>query len=155
QYAEAVLFLAGVINDEARHVEAFVKRALANGGGLQRAAALTEWSLHSLLVQEDYFRSGFLLHVLGEGTFLDLLEFVERHAPRPVTAEMVRRARQDEGRHVAYGIAHVRGQIRHEPARVDDLIAATEARAAALQATSGANPALTAALATLAGGGSA
>ncbi|MGD9893081.1 MAG: sulfurtransferase TusA family protein [Dehalococcoidia bacterium] len=155
QYIEAVLFLSTVINDEARHIEAFTKRALANGGGLQVAAALTEWSLYSLLIQEDYFRSSFLLHVLGEGTFLDLLEFIEQHAPEPVTAEIVRRARLDEGRHVAYGIAHVREQLRQEPARVDELIAATEERAAALQATTGANPVLMEALAVLAGGGAA
>jgi TusA-related sulfurtransferase len=155
QYIEAVLFLSTVINDEARHIEVFTKRALANGGGLQVAAALTEWSLYSLLLQEDYFRSSFLLHVLGEGTFLDLLEFVERYAPDPVTAEVVRRARLDEGRHVAYGIAHVREQLRREPARRQFLIDATEERAAALQATSGANPVLMEALAVLAGGGNA
>jgi hypothetical protein len=154
QYIEVVLFLGTVINDEARHIEAFTKRALANGGGLQHAAAITEWSLYSLLLQEDYFKASFLLHVLGEGTFLELLEFIERHAPDPVTAEIVRRARLDEGRHVAYGIAHARERIAAEPEKVDELIAATEARASALQSTSSANPMLMQALATLAGGGS-
>ncbi len=153
QYVEVVLFLSTVINDEARHIEAFTKRALANGGGLQTATALTEWSLYSLFIQEDYFRSGFLLHVLGEGAFLELLGFVERYAPDPVTDEIARRARLDEGRHVAYGIAHVREQLRTEPAREADLVAAAEERAVALQATSGANLALTEALAVLAGGG--
>jgi TusA-related sulfurtransferase len=153
QYAEVVLFLSTVINDEARHIEVFTKRALANGGGLQVATALTEWSLYSLFIQEDYFRSGFLLHVLGEGSFLDLLEFIERHAPEPVTAEIVRRARQDEGRHVAYGIAHAREQIHARPGSVEELIAAAEERSEMLRATSGANPALTQALSVLAGGG--
>ena len=154
QYVEVVLFLGTVINDEARHIEAFTKRALANGGGLQYSAALTEWSLHSLLVQEDYFRSSFLLHVLGEGTFLELLDFIEKHAPDPATREVVRRARLDEGRHVAYGVAHVRECLKREPTRRDDLVAAAEERAAALQATSGSNPAVMEALAVLAGGGS-
>jgi TusA-related sulfurtransferase len=153
QYVEVVLFLSTVINDEARHIEVFTKRALANGGGLQVATALTEWSLYSLFVQEDYFRSGFLLHVLGEGAFLELLEFVERYAPDPVTAEIARRARLDEGRHVAYGIAHVRERLRAEPVREQELVAAAEERVAALQATSGANLPLAEALAVLAGGG--
>jgi hypothetical protein len=153
QYIEVVLFLGTVINDEARHIEAFTKRALFNGGGLQRTAALTEWSLYSLMLEEDYFRAGFLLHVLGEGTFLELLEFVERYAPDPATAEIARRARLDEGRHVAYGIAHAREQLVADPSKVQALVAATEERAAALQATSGANPVLTEALAILAGGG--
>ena len=153
QFSEAVLFLATIINDEARHIEAFTKRAVANGGGLQYSSALTSWSLHSLLVQEDYFRSSFLLHILGEGTFLDLLEFIERHAPDPVTAEIVRRSRLDEGRHVAYGIAHVREVLRRDPVRVDELVDAAEERAAVLQATSGSNPLVLEALAILAGGG--
>jgi TusA-related sulfurtransferase len=153
QFVEAVLFLASVINDEARHIEAFTKRALANGGGLRHASELTERSLHSLLVQEDYFRSGFLLHVLGEGTFLELLEFIERYAPDPVTADVCRRARLDEGRHVAYGIANLRQCLQREPARIEDLVAAAEERSAVLQASAGANPLVLEALAVLAGGG--
>jgi TusA-related sulfurtransferase len=151
-YVEAVLFLATIINDEARHIEAFTKRALANGGGLQTAASLTEYSLHGLLIQDDYFRSSFLLHVLGEGTFLDLLEFIERHAPDPATREVVRRARLDEGRHVAYGIGHVRDVLASDPARSEELVAAAEERAETLQAASGANPAVMEALAILAAG---
>ena len=87
-------------------------------------------------------------------TFLDLLEFIETHAPDPVTAEVVRRARLDEGRHVAYGIAHVRERLSAEPQRAQDLLAAAEDRAAALQATSGANPMVKEALAILASAGS-
>jgi TusA-related sulfurtransferase len=153
QFIEPILFLATVINDEARHIEAFMKRALANGGAPQYSAALTEWSLHSLLVQEDYFRSSFLLHVLGEGTFLDLLDFIERHAPEHVTAEVVRRARLDEGRHVAYGIAHVRHVLQRQPAKVEALVAAAEERSEVLRAASGANPMMIEALATLASSG--
>ena len=154
QYVEVVLFLGTVINDEARHIEAFTKRALANGGGLQYSTALTEWSLHSLLLQEDYFRASFLLHVLGEGTFLELLDFIEKYAPDPATREVVRRARLDEGRHVAYGVAHVRECLQREPAKADELVMAAEERSSALQATTGSNPVVMEALAILAGGGS-
>lgn len=153
RFAEVVLFLSTIINDEARHIEVFTKRALANGGGLQYSSALTEQSLHGLLVQEDYFRSSFLLHVLGEGTFLELLEFIERHAPDPVTADVVRRARLDEGRHVAYGLAHVRHVLEAEPARLDELVGAVEERADALRAANGDNPLVLESLAILAGGG--
>jgi hypothetical protein len=153
QFTEVVLFLATVINDEARHIEAFTKRALANGGGLQYASAATEWSLYSLLVQEDYFQSSFLLHVLGEGTFLDLLRFCEEHAPDPVTLDVVRRARQDEARHVAYGVAHLKHQLQRRPGDLDMLVEAVESRAEAIAATTGATPFVMEALAVLAGGG--
>ncbi|GAC1368944.1 MAG: hypothetical protein NVSMB32_13930 [Actinomycetota bacterium] len=155
RYVEPVLFLATIINDEARHIEVFTKRALAHGGGLQYAAAMTEWSLQSLLLQEDYFKSSFLLHVLGEGTFLDLLGYIENHAPDPVTAEVVRRSRLDEGRHVAYGIAHVRQHLRADPTRAEELVASAEERSSILQATTGINPPVLEALTILGGGGSA
>ncbi|MGH2720395.1 MAG: DUF455 domain-containing protein [Actinomycetota bacterium] len=154
QYVEPVMFLATIINDEARHIEAFTKRALANGGGLQFSSNLTEWSLMSLLVQEDYFRSSFLLHVLGEGTFLDLLAYIEQHAPDPVTADIVRKARADEGRHVAYGVAHVRRHLEKEPTLAAELVAAAEERSAVLRATTGTNPPVLEALTILGGGGS-
>jgi TusA-related sulfurtransferase len=153
QFTEVVLFLATVVNDEARHIEAFTKRALANGGGLQYASAATEWSLYSLLVQEDYFQSSFLLHVLGEGTFLDLLRFCEEHSPDPVTLDVVRRARQDEARHVAYGVAHLKHQLQRRPGDLDLLLEAVESRAEAIAATTGATPFVMEALAVLAGGG--
>jgi TusA-related sulfurtransferase len=155
QFTEVVLFLATVVNDEARHIEAFTKRALANGGGLQYASAATEWSLYSLLVQEDYFNSSFLLHVLGEGTFLDLLRFCEEHSPDPVTHDIVRRARQDEARHVAYGVAHLKYQLEKSPSHLERLLNAVEERADAIAATTGATPFVMEALAVLAGGGSA
>lgn len=154
QFTEVVLFLATVVNDEARHIEAFTKRALANGGGLQYASAATEWSLYSLLIQEDYFNSSFLLHVLGEGTFLDLLRFCEEFAPDPVTRDVVRRARQDEARHVAYGVAHLKHQLQTTPDGHARLLQAVEARADAIAATTGATPFVMEALAVLAGGGS-
>ena len=37
-FTEVVLFLSTQVIDEARHIEAFTKRALANGGGLGLAA---------------------------------------------------------------------------------------------------------------------
>ena len=46
--------------------------------------------------------------MLGEGTFLEYLAFVERYAPDPVTADIARRARVDEARHVAFGVEHAR-----------------------------------------------
>src|SRR5438094_764343 len=58
-FAETVLFLSTQVRDEARHIEVFVKRALANGGGLQFSSASTQASLKSLLDQEDFISIGF------------------------------------------------------------------------------------------------
>jgi hypothetical protein len=55
--------------------------------------------------------------------FLDLLRFVEVHAPDPVTAEVCRRARADEARHAHFGLAHVRHYLAHDPGHYPELLA--------------------------------
>jgi hypothetical protein len=139
--------------DEARHIEAFTKRALANGGGLQYSAASTQLSLKTLFDQHDFTTASFLLSVLGEGTFLDLLRFIEDHAPEPVTAEICRRARADESRHVHFGMAHMRYYLGQGPAHYEELRAAVRQRAAALPSVTEVSPRVREALAILAAGG--
>jgi len=153
QFAEVVLFLSTLMNDEARHIEVFTKRAVANGGGLQYGAAATEASLQTLIQQEDYPSASFLLHVLGEGTFIDLLQFIEKYAPDECTREVVRRTRIDETRHVKYGMSNIRWCLEREPGLKEDLFKAVESRAAVLDAATGVNPMVQESLAIMAGGG--
>ena len=152
-FIEPIMFLATLVQEEARHIEVFTKRAMANGGGLQFSSVMTERSLHSLYIEEDYFKSSFMMHVLGEGTFLDLLQFIERHAPDHVTRKIVQLARQDEARHVAYGIAHVRQQLQNQPGRIHSLFETVEQRQHFVEAAAGGNSHTMEALAILAGGG--
>jgi len=152
-FTEVVLFLSTQVVDEARHIEAFTKRALANGGGLQFSTAMTQTSLKSLLEQEDFTQASFLLSVLGEGTFLEYLAFVERYAPDPVTADIARRARVDEARHVAFGVEHARHALAADPDRAGELRTAVERRASYLADASGQSPHVEEALVILAAGG--
>jgi hypothetical protein len=153
QFTEVVLFLATQVMDEARHAEVFTKRALANGGGLQYVSAAEEWSVRSLLSQDNYSNGSFLMHVLGEGTFMELLMFLEEIAPDPVTGKTFKLARQDEGRHVGYGISHFSYHIEQDPTIMDQLLAAAEERTMFLQQASGSSPFVLKAMMTLAGGG--
>jgi hypothetical protein len=153
QFAEVVFFLCTQMADEARHIEAFTKRALANGGGLQYAAASTQLSLKTLFDQHDFTVASFLLSVLGEGTFLDLLKFVEDHAPDPVTAEVCRRARADEARHVRFGVAHVRYYLGSDPAHYEELRRAVRQRAGVMESVTEVSERVRDALAVLAAGG--
>jgi len=152
-FTEVVLFLATQVADEARHIEAFTKRSLIAGGGPGISAAITQSSLRSLLDQEDFSQASFLLSVLGEGAFLEYLSFIERYAPDPVTADIVRRARVDEARHVAFGIEHARYYIAADPERIGVLRDAVAQRAGFLAQTSGATPHVEEALVVLAAGG--
>lgn len=152
-FSETVLFLASQVRDEARHIEVFVKRALANGGGLQYSTASTQASLKSLLDQEDFLRASFLLSVLGEGTFLDLLRYVETYAPDPVTRDIARRTRVDESRHVHFALAHTRHALKRDPGLKEKLRRAVLERASLLSEIKGLNPLVDESLVILAAGG--
>jgi TusA-related sulfurtransferase len=152
-FTEAALFLTTVMVDEARHIEVFTKRALANGGGLGVASATTQLSLASLLETREFSTASFLLSVLGEGTFLDLLAFLEEHAPERATQEICRRARQDETRHVRFGIAHAKYSLEAEPSSARRFASAVEARAEFLKSVSGVGALIEESLIIYAGGG--
>jgi TusA-related sulfurtransferase len=152
-FVETIMFLSTQIGDEARHIEVFVKRALANGSGLQFSSASTERSLKTLLDREDFLEASFLLSVLGEGTFLDLLRFIEAHAPDPVTADVARRARLDEARHVQFSLAHMKHAIDSDSSLRQRLAAAARDRASSLAEVRSVNPLVEESLIVLAAGG--
>ena len=116
-YREVVEVLAVQIVDEARHAEAFTRRAEAGGSGLGTTAVSGQLSLQTLLEEPDFTTATFLLCVMGEGTFLTLLKFLEEHAPEAVTATLARLAHRDEARHVAFGMEHLRYVLEREPER--------------------------------------
>ncbi len=149
QLVEVVLWLGSHVHDEARHIEVFTKRSLA-GGHHGYALASTELSLSTLLDEHDFTASSLLLNVLGEGTFLDLLRFIEIHAPDAATAAAAGLAHRDERRHVHFGISNIKRSVAIEPDSVGPLVAAAEARAAKLISLSGLSPVLVEALTIMA-----
>ncbi|HYR28795.1 MAG TPA: ferritin-like domain-containing protein [Thermoanaerobaculia bacterium] len=136
-YVGVAMFLATQMQDESRHIDVFLRRAHATGSPPAISSATTSRSLHSLLQVDDFAEASFLLSVLGEGTFLDLLAFVERFAPDEATAELARRARVDEARHVHFGLAHVRHALAHDGTLYARLEASVRRRAATLAGTGG------------------
>jgi hypothetical protein len=152
QYREVVAFLATQVADEARHVEVFTRRARLHRAVLGTSGVGGRTSLQTLLDEPDFTLASFLLTVLGEGSFLDLLSFLERHAPDPVTRRVAHLARQDEARHVAFGQAHLEHRVAVDPSVRIALRAAIERRHDALRDTSGLNDDVLDALVLLAAG---
>lgn len=138
-YREVMQLLASQAADEARHVEVFTRRALLSGGPLGTSSAGGRASLQTLLDEPDFTTASFLLSVLGEGTFLDLLRFIADHAPDQVTADVTGLAVRDEARHVAFGVAHTAHLARTDSAYLGALRQAVERRHSALRDTAGLN----------------
>jgi hypothetical protein len=151
-FREVVQFLATQVADEARHVEVFTRRGSLSGGPLGVSGAGGRASLQTLLDEPDWATASFLLSVLGEGTFLSLLAFLERWAPDSVTAQVAHLVLQDEARHVAFALGHLGEHLAADPRYRDRLRAATERRHDALASTSGLAPAVHDALVVLAAG---
>ncbi|TLD95728.1 DUF455 family protein [Helicobacter jaachi] len=115
------LLLSSIIGDESRHIESFIKRANATGLGVQYSTRITQQSLYSLWAQKDYFVSSFLLHIMGEGTFIDLLHFLSESFRRigdEASAYMLQLVKRDEARHVAYGMSNVKYALSANPAKI-------------------------------------
>lgn len=151
-YREVMQLLAVQAADEARHVEVFTRRALLRREKLGVSGAGGRASLQTLLSEPDFTLASFLLSVLGEGSFLDLLRFLHHHAPDPVTADVTRLAAHDEARHVAFGVAHTIHVVRADPPFLGRLRAAVERRHDALAHTAGLNAQVFDALVVLAAG---
>jgi TusA-related sulfurtransferase len=136
-YVDTAMLLAMQLADESRHIDVFLRRARATAAGPGVSSATTSRSLHFLVASPDFSEAMFLLSVLGEGTFLDLLRFIEEHAPDEATAELTRRARVDEARHVHFGLAHSRHALAHDPGLAARLTAAVRRRSANLHEAGG------------------
>jgi hypothetical protein len=138
-FREVLQLLAVQAADEARHMEVFTRRALLTGLPMGTSTVGGRQSLATLLDEADFSMASFLLSVLGEGSFLNLLEFLDVHAPDPVTRDVTRLARRDEARHVAFGVAHLRYQADRDSRVLSQLRGAVERRYSALVDTAGLN----------------
>ncbi|MBL8216171.1 MAG: ferritin-like domain-containing protein [Bryobacterales bacterium] len=151
-FREVMQVLAIQAADEARHIEVFTRRALLKRRELGLSTAGGQASLQTLVEEPNFAVAAFLLSVLGEGTFLNLLWFLERHAPDPVTSAVCRLAAQDEARHVAFGMSHLREHLLAEPGLAQTLRNAVLRRHEALRHTAGLNAEVFEALVLLAAG---
>jgi hypothetical protein len=138
-FREVMQVLALQAADEARHIEVFTRRALLKRKELGLSTSGGQASLKTLVEEPDFAIASFLLSVLGEGSFLSLLWFLDRRAPDPVTGAVCRLAAQDEARHVAFGVAHLRERISQDSGILPKLANAVRRRHDALRYTAGLN----------------
>lgn len=151
-YREVMQLLALQCADEARHVEVFTRRATLHRHAPALSGAGGQASLKTLFEAADFSQATFLLSVLGEGTFVNLLNFLHQHAPDPVTRQIARLTARDEARHVAFGMAHLEHRLAAQPDYLTTLRNAIEVRFEELASTSGLNEPVFDALVLLAAG---
>lgn len=151
-FREVMQLLAIQCADEARHVEVFTRRATLKRPNPALSGAGGQASLKTLFETSDFSSSAFLLSVLGEGSFVNLLNFLHECGPDPLTRQIARLVARDEARHVAFGMAHLEYRLSQDPSYQSALKAAIEQRYDTLSASVGLNEEVFDALILLAAG---
>ena len=151
-FREVMQLLAIQCADEARHVEVFTRRATLHRANPSLSGAGGQASLKTLFETNDFSTSAFLLSVLGEGSFVNLLNFLQEYGPDPLTRQIAKMVARDEARHVAFGMAHLEYRLAQDPGYQATLQAAIEQRYDDLASSSGLNEEVFDALILLAAG---
>ncbi len=151
-FREVMQLLAVQCADEARHVEVFTRRATLKRPNPALSGAGGQASLKTLFEGSDFSSSAFLLSVLGEGSFVNLLNFLHECGPDPLTRQIAKLVARDEARHVAFGMAHLEYRLQQDPGYQSALKAAIEQRYDTLSASAGLNEEVFDALILLAAG---
>jgi hypothetical protein len=116
---EAGLFLMSQIMDEARHTDVFRKRALANGGGLLAQGA--GLGLRTLIEARDFTEMSVLMHVQAEGFVQSMFRMGELIGQTEADKRIFRMSAQDESRHLAFGVMHLKYVLDTEPERREEI----------------------------------
>ena len=116
---EAGLFLMSQIMDEARHTDVFRKRALVNGGGLLAQGA--GLGLRTLIEARDFTEMSVLMHVQAEGFVQSMFRMGELIGQTEADKRIFRMSAQDESRHLAFGVMHLKYVLDTEPERREEL----------------------------------
>ena len=117
---EVALFLVTQVMDEARHLDVFRKRALANGCGLLEAQGAI-LGLRNIMDARDFTEMSALMHVLGEGFVQTMFRMGEFIAQNEAEKTIFRLCAQDESRHVGFGVMHLRYVLEHAPERREEI----------------------------------
>ena len=119
EHFETKLFLCSQIMDEARHLDVFRKRALANGGGLLQSSPTS--SLRTLINAKDFTEMSVLMHVQAEGFIQSMFRMGELIAQNEAEKRIFRLCAQDESRHLGYGVMHLKYVLEHQPERREEI----------------------------------
>ena len=113
-YHEVKLFLATENADAGRHMEAFRKRALANGGGLGLEG---RGEVNRIILESTggWSEAALFLYLLRGTLTFTLYRYGEVLSSNPTEKTLFRLCLQDKARHIAYGLEHLRYALTHKP----------------------------------------
>ena len=109
---DAKFYAASQVADEARHVEVIAKLLQRKFGQIYPIGGTLKVLLDKLLQAPTWKTKTLGMQTLFEGVAVGILDGIQKHATNPLIADVVRRVKQDEARHAAFGILTMRRTVK-------------------------------------------
>ena len=117
---DAKFYAASQVIDEARHVEVFAKFLERKVGTIYPIGGTLKVLLDKLLAAPTWKMKTLGMQCLFEGMAVGIFDMIQKGSTNPLLSDVIRRVKQDEARHAAFGILTMRRTVRE--ATPDELV---------------------------------
>lgn len=108
---DAKFYAASQVIDEARHVEVLAKFLERKVGRIHPIGGTLKVLLDRLLEAEGWKMKTLGMQCLFEGMAVSIFDSFQKNSKNPLVSDMIRRVKQDEARHAAFGILLMRRTV--------------------------------------------
>ncbi len=109
---DAKFYAASQVADEARHVEVFAKLLQRKFGTIYPIGGTLKILLDKLLQAPTWKTKTLGMQTLFEGVAVGILDIMQKGSTNPLVSDVIRRVKQDEARHAAFGILTMRRTVK-------------------------------------------
>ena len=109
---DAKFYAASQVIDEARHVEVFAKFLQRKVGTIYPIGGTLKVLLDTLLAAPTWKTKTLGMQTLFEGMAVGIFDLIQKGSTNPLLSDIIRRVKQDEARHAAFGILTMRRTVR-------------------------------------------
>src|SRR6185436_18753306 len=109
---DAKFYAASQVVDEARHVEVISKFLQRKIGTIYPISGTLKVLLDTLLQAPTWKTKTLGMQCLFEGMAVGIFDLIQKGSTNPLLSDVIRRVKQDEARHAAFGILTMRRTVR-------------------------------------------
>jgi hypothetical protein len=109
---DAKYYAASQVADEARHVEVISKFLQRKVGTIYPIGGTLKVLLDTLLEAPTWKTKTLGMQCLFEGMAVGIFDLIQKGSTNPLLSDVIRRVKQDEARHAAFGILTMRRTVR-------------------------------------------
>jgi hypothetical protein len=109
---DAKFYAASQVTDEARHVEVIAKFLQRKVGKIYPIGATLKVLLDKLLEAPTWKTKTLGMQTLFEGMAVGIFDMLQKGSSNPLLTDVIRRVKQDEARHAAFGILTMRKTVK-------------------------------------------